>query len=117
MTKNNIFVGKDYYNQGLFVVNIDNFMNENAFSVYLFDFINMWHGGLGHVSIGYFKKIQSFGLISRISSTCMNKCEICTEPKLTRKTYAPINRKTKLLELIHSDLQTITIGGKIMLPL
>ena len=87
MTKNNIFVRKGYCNQGLFVLNIDNVMNENAFSsVYLLDSIDMWHARLGHVSICYIKKMQSLDLISSISSTCMNKCKICAETKLTKKT-------------------------------
>ena len=87
MTKNNIFVKKGYCNQGLFVLNIDNVMNENASSfVYLLDFIDMWHARLRHVSIGYIKKMQSLGLISSTSSTCMNKCEICAKTKLTKKT-------------------------------
>ena len=54
MTKNNIFVRKNYCNQGLFVLNIDNVMNENIyFSVYLLDSIDMWHARLGYVSICY----------------------------------------------------------------
>ncbi|XP_071900903.1 uncharacterized protein [Coffea arabica] len=65
MTKNNIFVGKGYCNQGLFVLNISNVINENASSsAYIVDSISLWHARLGHVNIGYIKKMQSCGLIS-----------------------------------------------------
>ena len=46
----------------------------------------------------------------------MNKCEICAEAKITKKTYASVNRETELLSLIHTNLrdlkQTMTRGGK-----
>jgi hypothetical protein len=32
MTKNNVFMGKEYYNHGRFVLNVANVMNENASS-------------------------------------------------------------------------------------
>ncbi|XP_071939234.1 uncharacterized protein [Coffea arabica] len=65
MTKNNVFVGKGYCNQGLFVLNISNVINENASSsAYIVDSISLWHARLGHVNIGYIKKMQSCGLIS-----------------------------------------------------
>lgn len=37
MTKNNIFIDKGYYNQGLFVLNIYGVINENASFAYLID--------------------------------------------------------------------------------
>ena len=44
MTKNNIFVKKGYCNQGLFVLNIDDVMNENiSSSDCLLDYIDMSH--------------------------------------------------------------------------
>lgn len=61
MTKNNVFVGNGYCNQGLFVLNVSNIINENATcSAYLVDTINLWHGRLGHVSISFIKKIKWF---------------------------------------------------------
>ncbi|XP_071912216.1 uncharacterized protein [Coffea arabica] len=72
MTKNNVFVGKDYCNQGLFVLNISNVINENASSsAYIVDSISLWHARLGHVNIGYIKKMQSCGLISDMGEAKM----------------------------------------------
>jgi hypothetical protein len=42
ITKNNVFVGKEYCNHGLFVLNVDNEMNENPSSfAYLLDSIDL----------------------------------------------------------------------------
>ena len=56
MTKNNVFVGKGFYNQGLFVLSISKVMNGNSSSsAYLIDSYNVCHARLGHVSSGYIK--------------------------------------------------------------
>ncbi|KAK7287237.1 hypothetical protein RIF29_00393 [Crotalaria pallida] len=117
MTKNNVFVGKGYCDQGLFVLNIDNMNEIVSSSVYLIDSYDMWHARLGHVSLNYIKKMQALGLISGVSNACLNKCEICLESKSTKKSHNNnFQRETELLNLIHTDLgdlkQTITRGGK-----
>ena len=89
--------------------------NYSSFS-YLVDSYDVWHARLGLVSSGYIKKMQTLGLINNIDYSGLSKCQICATSKLTRKTCGPMTRKTKLLELIHSDLgdlkQTMTRGGK-----
>ncbi|XP_071940012.1 uncharacterized protein [Coffea arabica] len=105
MTKNNVFVGKGYCNQGLFVLNIANVINENASSsAYIIDSISLWHARLGHVNMSYIKKMQSCGLISGVNDK-MDKCEICAETKMTKKTCITVQRETELLNLIHTDLE------------
>jgi hypothetical protein len=46
----------------------------------------------------------------------MDKCQICVETKITKKTCFSINREIDLLNLIHIDLgdlkQTMIRGGK-----
>ena len=117
MTKDNIFVGKRFCNQGLFVLSISEVMNENASSsAYLIDSYDIWHARLGHVSSGYIKKMQTLGLINNIDYSGLSKFQICATSKLTKKTCSSVTGETKLLELIHSDLgdlkQTMTRGGK-----
>jgi len=45
-----------------------------------------------------------------------NKCDICVESKITKKTCHSVKRQTELFGLIHIDLanlkQTMSIGGK-----
>jgi len=118
MIKNNVFVGKGYCNKGLFVLNVAQIVNKNnAFSsAYLIDSYDIWYARLGHVSISYIKKMQSLGLINGINNSCMDKCEICVETKLSKKTCSSVLRETELLNLIHTDLgdlkQTMIRGGK-----
>jgi len=64
MTKNNVFVGKGYCDQGLFVLNISEIMNESEYSAYIFDSYDIWHARLGHVNSSYVMKLQRLGLIN-----------------------------------------------------
>ena len=117
MTKKNIFVGKGFCNQGLFVLSIFEVINGNASSfAYLVDSYDIWHARLVHVSSGYIKKMQTLGLINNIDYSGLSKCQMCATSKLTRKTCGLVTRETKLLELIHFNLgdlkQTMTRGGK-----
>ena len=47
MIKNNVFVGKGYCDQGLFVLNVSEVINNNAStSAYLVDSYDIWHARL-----------------------------------------------------------------------
>ena len=50
MTKNNVFMGKGYCDQGLFVLNISKIINESCF-LYIINSYDIWHVRLGHVTI------------------------------------------------------------------
>ena len=43
---------KDYYNQGLFMLNVYDIINNNvsSSSAYIVDSYDIWHGRLGHVN-------------------------------------------------------------------
>jgi len=58
MTKNNVFVGKGYCDQGLFVLNISEVVNESKSSTYIVDSYDIWHARLGHVNYSYATKLQ-----------------------------------------------------------
>ena len=112
MTKNNVFMGKGFCNQGLFVLSISKVMNGNSSSAYLVDSYNVWHVRLRYASGGYIKKMQSLSLINNIDYSGLSKCQICATSKLTKRTCGSVSRETKLLELIHYVLgdskQTMT---------
>jgi hypothetical protein len=58
--------------QGLFVLNVANTINENSSScAYLVESINIWHGRLGYVNLGYVKKMKETGIINSLSKTNM----------------------------------------------
>ena len=98
-------MGKEFRNQGLFVLSIYEVMNGTSSSA-----------RLGHVRSGYNKKMQTLGLINNIDYLGLSKYQICATSMLTRNTCGSVTRETKLFELIHSDLgdlkQTMTRGGK-----
>ena len=48
--------------------------------------------------------MNSLGLISSSNYSSMNKCEVCVEAKITKKTCTSIKRETNLLSLIHTEL-------------
>jgi hypothetical protein len=60
--------------------------------------------------------MSSIGFTYGLNSSSINKCEICVEAKITRKTCASVKRKTELLSSIHTNLgdlkQTMTKRGK-----
>ena len=59
LIKNDVFVGKGYYNHNLFMLNVSNIINDNvsSSSVYIVDSCDIWHVRLGYVNIFYIKKM------------------------------------------------------------
>ncbi|KAJ9680257.1 hypothetical protein PVL29_019539 [Vitis rotundifolia] len=118
LTKNDAFVGKGYCNQGLFLLNVSDIINNNASSssAYIVDSCDIWHGRLGHVNFSYMKRIVKLDLIPKLSLKNHEKCESCVESKTTKKSCKSVERESNLLSLIHSDLgdlkNTMTKGGK-----
>ena len=87
LTKNDAFVGKGYCNQGLFMLNVSDIINNNASSssAYIVDSCDIWHGRLGHVNFSYMKKMIKLSLIRKLSLENHGKCESCVESKTTKK--------------------------------
>ena len=118
LSKNEIFVGKGYDNDGLFLLNVNQVINENGSSsyAYLVDSVNVCHSRLGHINLSYIKKMKECGIINSPSEANIEICEICAETKIIKKPYKFVTRESKLLSLVHSDLgdlkHTMTRGGK-----
>nr|GEU96918.1 zinc finger, CCHC-type [Tanacetum cinerariifolium] len=75
----------------------------------------LWHSRLDHV---HFKRMQDMskdGLISAFDIDT-KKCKTCMLTKITKKPFQNVKRKTKVLDLIHSDLcdlhATPSLGNK-----
>ena len=85
-------------------------------STYIVDSCDVWHGRLGHVNFSYIRKIGELSLITKLFLENLEKCEVCVESKTIKKSCKLVERKSKLLSLIHSDLgdlkNTMTRGGK-----
>ena len=80
MTKSNVFVGKGYCDQGLFVINVYDIINESRSmsSAYIVDSYDIWYARLGHVNSSYVIKLQQLGLIN-MHDKLSRKCDVCVE--------------------------------------
>ena len=69
LTKNNAFMGNDYCNQGLFMLNVYDIINNNTSSsfAYIVDSCDIWHGRLRHVNFSYMKKMVELSLTPKLS--------------------------------------------------
>ena len=105
LTKNDAFVGKGYCNQGLFMLNVYDIINNNASSsfAYIVDSCDIWHGRLGYVNFSYMNKMVELSWIPKLSLENHGKCESCVESKTTKKSCKSFERKSDLLSLIQSD--------------
>ena len=118
LSKNEIFVGKGYDNDGLFLLNVNQVINENGSCsyAYLVDSVDVCRSRLGHINLSYIKKMKECGIINSLSEANIEICEICAETKIIKKPYKFVTRESKLLSLVHSDLgdlkHTMTRGGK-----
>ena len=86
----------------MFKLNIEN-NKASTSSVYMLSSINFWHAHLCHINSRYVGIMNSLGLIPRLSKD-FEKCETCSQAKITKRPHKTIVRNTELLELIHSDL-------------
>lgn len=91
--------------------------DKTSTSTYLVESIDVWYARLGHVNCASIKRLRKLDLIPRIEDKEINQCEICVEAKFAKKSFKYVeNRKTELLELIHTELtdfrSTMSRGGK-----
>ena len=102
ITKKGSFVGKGYACDGMFKLNVENDKTSTS-SVYMLSSIDFWHACLCHITGRYVGIMSSLGLIPRLSKD-FEKCETCSQAKITKRPHKSVVRNTELLELIHSDL-------------
>ena len=83
ITKKGLFVGKGYACDEMFKLNVEN-NKVSTSSVYMLSSINFWHACLCHINIRYVGIMSSLGLIPRLSKD-FEKCETCSQAKITKK--------------------------------
>nr|GEW96002.1 zinc finger, CCHC-type [Tanacetum cinerariifolium] len=118
LSKSCVFVGFGYYNNGMFILNL-NKVPDDSDSVYMsFSTVvnsSLWHARLGHVHYKRMLEMSKDDLIPAIDEN-LEKCTTCMLMKITRKPFQSITRKSIILELIHSDLcnfhATPSLGNK-----
>ncbi|KAJ9566098.1 hypothetical protein OSB04_002064 [Centaurea solstitialis] len=109
LSRHGTFVGFGYLN-GMFKLSLDvSFVNNSVCMASTSSSNNcgkseLWHARLGHV---HYKRMRDMSKMSLILAFELNgeKCKTCMLTKITRQPFAKnINRDTKVLELVHSDL-------------
>ncbi|GJY28800.1 zinc finger, CCHC-type containing protein [Tanacetum coccineum] len=118
LSKCGVFVGFGYYNNGMFMLNL-NKVPDDSDSVYMSSSTvvnsSLWHARLGHVHYKRMLEMSKDDLIPAIDEN-PEKCTTCMLTKITRKPFKSITRKSVILELIHSDLcdfhATPSLGNK-----
>ncbi|GJU89678.1 zinc finger, CCHC-type containing protein [Tanacetum coccineum] len=118
LSKCGVFVGFGYYNNGMFMLNL-NKVPDDSDSVYMSssNVVNssLWHARLGHAHYKRMLEMSKDDLIYAIDENS-EKCTTCMLTKIARKPFQSITRKPVILELIHSDLcdfhATPSLGNK-----
>ncbi|GKE28994.1 zinc finger, CCHC-type containing protein [Tanacetum coccineum] len=119
LSKSGVFVGFGYYNNGMFMLNL-NKVSDDLDSMYMSSsstVVNspLWHARLGHVHYKIMLEMSKDDLIHAIDEN-PEKYTTCMLTKITRQPFKSITRKTVILELIHSDLcdfhATPSLGNK-----
>ncbi|KAL3537808.1 hypothetical protein ACH5RR_001174 [Cinchona calisaya] len=72
ITKNNVFVGKDYACDGMFNLNVEMNKISNNY-VYIASCIHLWHARLCHVNSKYLKNMSNVGLLPKLENV-FEKC-------------------------------------------
>lgn len=107
--KNNMYIGKSYLRDGLFMINVlfiilNNSKNKVSFVTYILKSSNLWHHKIRHANLNFACKLMNLSLLSSIHFYANNKCEICVEAKLAKTPFHLVERNTTHLELIHNDI-------------
>ncbi|KAK1407693.1 hypothetical protein QVD17_39315 [Tagetes erecta] len=121
LSRHGTFVGFGYLSNGMFKLNVNvPFANESvcvaSSSNNKVDQVsNLWHARLGHVNYFRMRDMSKMSLIPPFDMH-RNKCHTCKLTKITRKPFKDVNRDSKVLDLIHSDLcdfhSTPSLGNK-----
>ncbi len=72
--------------------------------VYVVECSNLWHDRLGHVNYNSLHKMLKLELLPSMKIDPKDKCETCVEAKMSKLSFPSVERITKPLDLIHSDL-------------
>ena len=77
---------------------------------------DLWHNRLGHVNLNAIKRLVNLNLLKVDKFNSQERCEVCVEAKMAKLPFHSVERSTKPLELIHTDVCDLkfmqTRGGK-----
>lgn len=104
LTCNNVFVGNGYSAKGMIkLCTIDNIINKISIFAYMIESISLWNSRITHIGISIIKRLIKYGLILYDVNN-FEKYEICVKPKVIKKLFHGVKRKTNLFDIVHSNL-------------
>lgn len=112
LSKGWVIIGKEYLCESIFKLNVIN--NNKSTFAYIVESCDLWHIGLGHVNFRKIKDMMNSSLMPKINRI-LNECTTYMLTKITRLPFKRVERSSKILDLIHSnvcDLHGWNIGGK-----
>lgn len=121
LSRHGTFVGFGYVCNGMIRLNIVYPFVDNSICMVASSAKNnlnkseLWHARLGHI---HHKRLKDMSQMSLIPAFDMNyeRCKTCMLTKITRQPFKEVNRESKVLQLIHSDLcdfhATPSLGNK-----
>nr|GFA84722.1 zinc finger, CCHC-type [Tanacetum cinerariifolium] len=109
LSRHGSFVGFGYVCNGMIILNLNYPLFNASACMITFSHSNslskseLWHARLGHV---HYKRMRDMSKISLIPAFDMTheSCKTCMLTKITRQPFKSVNRESKVLNLIHSDL-------------
>ena len=108
LLKSGMYIEKGYMSDGMWKLNvmaiIKSNMNKASTSAYILESSNLWHGKLGHVNYITLRRLINLNHISTFQIDAKLQCKACVEAKLTQSSFQSVERHTKPLYLIHSDI-------------
>lgn len=79
-------------------------MNKLSPFVYSLCDFNIWHARICHVNKLIISNASNLGLIPILNVNDSNKCEYCSQAKITKTSHNSIIKESDPLDLIHSDI-------------
>ncbi|XP_050908623.1 uncharacterized protein LOC127122307 [Lathyrus oleraceus] len=107
--------GKGYSVEGMIkLYTTDNIINEIPNCAYMLEYTSLWKSRLEHIDISTMNRLIKYDLIS-CNIYDFEKCEKCVKSKMIKKPFKSVERKSNLLDLVHSNLcefnAMLTRGG------
>ena len=96
LTYKGMFVGKGYACEGVFKLNVES--NKVTSSAYMLCDFNIWHSRLCHVNKRIIHNMITLDLIPKMSQTDFDKCEFCSQAKITKKPHKSVDRFSEPLD-------------------
>lgn len=86
----------------MFKFNVD--LNKISPYVYSLCDFNIWHARPCHINKENISNLSNLGLILKLNVNDLEKCEYCSQAKITNTSYKSVIKKFDPLDVVHTDI-------------